>query len=365
MSLLTVPRREGIDLRRDIPGLDGLRAIAIGFVLAAHLTGTTNFPIQVSWLPLGMFGVRIFFVISGYLITCILLNELRDNGSISLGRFYYRRALRLLPACYVFVLAIVVLWACDLIRVQRRDFVFAATYTMNLLKSRGWYLGHLWSLAAEEQFYLAWPLLLAASGLRRATRMLVAILLLGPLIRSVSPALGILGSPYSPLRVADALASGCLLARYASDLERNSRYRAVLLSKWFLLVPIGSCIANFLPAVGPVPALGESVMNVGIALTIHRVILSADSRVGRLLNARAVVAAGVLSYSLYLWQQPFLNRLSQAPPCQFPLNLILTFAAALASFTLVERPFLALRKRWEVVLFPSDPAEASAARQAP
>jgi peptidoglycan/LPS O-acetylase OafA/YrhL len=103
----------------------------------------------------GSFGVRIFFVISGFLITGLLLNERERTGTISLPDFYVRRAYRILPAAYVFMLAMI---AAHWHALSWSSIFAALTYSSNYLHEKNWVLGHLWSLSVEEQFYLLWPL---------------------------------------------------------------------------------------------------------------------------------------------------------------------------------------------------------------
>ena len=141
------------------PSLDGLRAFSIVLVLIAHVS------LQYPWLRrfvehVGNYGVRIFFVISGFLITGLLLKELTKTGRISLKSFYIRRTLRIFPAFYVYVLTVVILaWAGILILLPG-DLLHAVTYTMNYHMVRSWWLNHMWSLSVEEQFYLLWPTVL-------------------------------------------------------------------------------------------------------------------------------------------------------------------------------------------------------------
>ena len=130
-SIFIQLRAFGFGNQRVIPSLDGLRAISIVLVLLGHLAQTRNFVQIDSNLMLAEFGVRVFFVISGYLITSILLAELNRKGNISLPRFYFRRTMRLFPAAYVFVGVIAVLAAYRLVRLERWDIAFALTYTMD------------------------------------------------------------------------------------------------------------------------------------------------------------------------------------------------------------------------------------------
>ena len=134
-----------------IPSLDGLRAISIILVLLAHLSGTRHFVKSGVFEIYGNVGVRIFFVISGYLITLLLLKEHERTATISLRDFYIRRAYRILPAAYVFMLPVILWYARSLNRVT---ILAAVTYTSNYIHVGNWILGHLWSLSVEEQFYL-------------------------------------------------------------------------------------------------------------------------------------------------------------------------------------------------------------------
>jgi hypothetical protein len=146
--------------------------------------------------------------------------------------------------------------------------------------------------------------------------------------------------------IGDALATGCLLAGLQDWLAAKPAYLRFLRSGWFAVVPLLGIAANAGQGYALVDCLvGQTVLNLAIALCIDRCRRLPDDRVGRLLETRPVAALGVLSYSLYLWQQPFLNRFARSPLTTFPLNLLLVFAAAVASYGLIERPLLAWRKR--------------------
>jgi len=333
-----------------MPSLDGLRAISIALVLLGHLRGTRHFFTNLVPTGLAEFGVRVFFVISGFLITSLLLGEWAATRSISLRRFYLRRAFRIFPAFYVFLVTVLLLDALSVIVLQRFDGVAAATYTMNHHPQRSWWVGHLWSLSVEEQFYLLWPLIVALAGPSRAVWAAGAAVLAAPLVR-----LGIyLFLPASRATIGeafptncDALAVGCLLACLRGRLEQDARYVWLLRSRVFLLLPPLALAASLLTSklVAVNYLFVQSFCNIVIALSLHRWVRYSEGRVGRFLNLRPVAFVGVMSYSLYLWPQLFLNRHSGALVHQFPLNVLLAVAAALASYYLVERPFLRLRAR--------------------
>jgi peptidoglycan/LPS O-acetylase OafA/YrhL len=337
-------RQFGFGTQRTVPSLDGLRAISIAFVLVAHLTTPRHIAGGLSPLAplakLGEFGVRVFFVISGYLITSILLAELQHKAWIFLPRFYFRRVLRLFPAAYFYILVIAVLAAKHFVTLERWDLIAAVTYTMNYHDARTWSLGHLWSLAIEEQFYLLWPLTLRTLGQARSTRFLIALVVVAPFLRLASP---YVGPAFNFLVWSDALATGCLLAILREDLAANRRYARLLASRWFFLVPVLALVANYVPSTKFYWLVSGTVMNLSIAASADWAMRKPDTAIGRFLNLPAVSFMGVLSYSLYLWQQIFLNRASVSPYCAFPTNIILAAAMALVSYLVIEAPFLRFR----------------------
>jgi peptidoglycan/LPS O-acetylase OafA/YrhL len=152
--------------QRYLPGLDGLRALAVGAVVAYHM--------DLGWAQGGLLGVGVFFTLSGYLITDLLLGQYERTGGLQLAAFWLRRARRLLPALFV-MLTVVVAWVTlldrSLLPAVRGAVGASAVYVTNwwLIVQHSSYfaqfappspLGHLWSLAVEEQFYLIWPWLL-------------------------------------------------------------------------------------------------------------------------------------------------------------------------------------------------------------
>jgi len=143
---------------RSIPSLDGLRAASVAVVIVGHslayLHGEANrFPyLQLS--ELGQSGVDAFFVISGFLITYLLLKEKDATGTISLRNFYFRRFFRIFPPFYAYLAVVGILWVAGLARQDVRAFLSAATYTWNYAPhATSWLLAHTWSLSLEEQFY--------------------------------------------------------------------------------------------------------------------------------------------------------------------------------------------------------------------
>ncbi len=345
-----------------IPSLDGMRAVSIVLVLFSHLLGTRGFPVTATpLLDLGDLGVRIFFVLSGFLITGLLLKEWDRTAKIDLRAFYIRRTLRIFPAFYVYL---AVLALAGPISLRDGDLLRAATYTINYSTTHDWLVGHAWSLAVEEQFYLTWPLLLLWLTPVRAPRAAVAAIVLAPVMRVLLMALpdgtiglqAYVGASFETM--VDAIATGALLALVRDRLWTWAPYRRLVGSGWALLLPVVGLAAGSLRWWGPwvsprvewvlsglFAAVGLTLLNLCIAMIVDRVVRLHDGPLGRLLNQRHVAFLGTLSYSVYIWQQLFLDRHTDAWYARFPQNILFVLAAALLSYHLVEQPVLRWRDR--------------------
>jgi len=307
-------------------------------VILGHLAGTRGFPLEFQFFGwYANLGVRVFFVISGYLITNLLIQEHRKTGKISLKDFYIRRAVRILPAAYAYLTLVVIF--CH--GIPRLEILGGYFYFTNYIYNH-WQLGHLWSLANEEQFYFIWPFLCAFFFAR--TRLLaLAGMAIGPLARVGLHLFGLNGN-WFPM-TCDALATGCLLALIWEGLDQH---RGILLSPKLISLSIGLIVILPLLAQGPhllrsiYGAAGLTILHLGIAAVIYAAVRCPP----RWLNHPVIAWVGVLSYSLYLWQQVFLFRESTTWWTAFPQNLILAFGAAAASYYLIERPALQLRSRY-------------------
>ena len=329
-----------------VPSLDSLRGISILLVLAGHLSGTPGSPAFANGLHnLGNWGVKFFFVISGFIITKLLVEECERAGAIGFGRFFLRRSAKILPAYFAYVAIIAVFALFKAIELMPGDLLHAATFTMNFHAERGWYLNHTWSLGVEEQFYLCWPLVVLMC--RRATllRVCIAIMVLAPLIRAymwyqleVGPTQMTRALPAA----VDALAAGALffllLNRLRSVWPRAATWGFVLVAAAFV---VPAAIFK-LAGAGQFYVWGQSVMILLIAATVIHCVLHPDAGIGALFNNPVFVAHGTISYSLYLWQEPFLNTYDPRWHTYFPLNLLLAYICGIASFVMIERPARAL-----------------------
>ncbi len=335
----------------DIPSLNGLRAVSIGFVLLAHGIGFSqdhSFTFRLFLLH-GNLGVRIFFVISGFLITTLLLKERLKLGSICLKLFYVRRFLRILPPFVLFAIALVVLQTLGYLYIPGLLWAHILTYTVNFT-SGVWSTDHLWSLSVEEQFYLLWPLALRFVRLGTCAWIAIGSVFAGILIRGLDSITGIqLVNPDLRLAfpfVAGPIATGCLLAMAAPQvrdfiLRHPNWFGSVAL---FAATMIVLLLDTF--EFGKAAQFVELPKDVLLTLCVARFVFLPIGLVAAVLNSAPAVFIGKLSYSLYLWQQLFLNPFSDALICRFPLNLCAAFAVAWLSYTLVEKRFFALRKRF-------------------
>lgn len=332
-----------------IPSLDGLRALSIALVILSHLLGTRGFPFGTRAVgtvgDFGYLGVKVFFVISGYLITTLLMKEHERTGRVSLKGFYVRRVWRIFPAFYAFIAVMLIGWAVGVVALNHGDLLAAVTYTMNYHYDRSWELGHIWSLSIEEQFYLVWPFVFVLVGRARvvpaAAAMIALALVCRGLVWFVLRSDNLAEEAYPC--VMDSIAVGCLMAGLARRLDASTAYQRFLRSPWFLLVPVVVALGQSQAHPAFQFTIATTGANLGVALIVDRAVRCHADPIGRVLNWRPLVWLGTLSYSLYLWQEPFLNHFRPSRATTYPLNLALAFACAVASYYLVEKPILTWR----------------------
>ena len=348
--------------------LDGFRGIAIIAVLCCHLTYTTRFERYF----VGNVGVEIFFVLSGFLITTLLLKEKVKTGRISLRLFYIRRLLRIFPVAYLYLLVLVILNYCFTLNLIPNDFLFSFLYIRNLPVNYGsgwWYTGHFWTLAIEEQFYLIFPWLLVAK-LNTYIKIVILSVVIIPLLQIGSPLLQFLehhhiGASLYPLYHAihkfifvistlfgngtNSILIGSLLSIliFKGILPSGSIRRNHFLTFFILLLAIifRTALNSFRSDVYIIPALFSIVIAALIFLS-----LNSTDFLNTLLKNRLLVRTGILSYSIYVWQQLF--TYNQPWKNWFPysdsvwLNYPALIVVSYLSYYFYEKRFLILKDKF-------------------
>jgi peptidoglycan/LPS O-acetylase OafA/YrhL len=344
----TLPRAlpaDSADRSSRLHSLDGLRALAVLLVFAHH--------VDQGILPGGFVGVDIFFVISGYLITTILLREHESTGQIALVRFYVRRALRLYPALIVTVMAATIGAAAEHIGSPVLDGVAALVYLTDFYANIATHPSlvlHTWSLAVEEQFYLIWPALLIVS-LRRQWSLIWITASLAAASVALTAALGSTGHPHIPFiqflptSHLVELGSGACLA-FATGQDRvvtTKRACGPLLTVSALVLLI---LAEFM-----LPADWWAFPAVALICwpPVAHLVLFRESWVSHIFSAPPAVWLGERSYGFYLYHYPvlvLLLRSGMSPVERALLGLAATVVAAALSWRYIERPFLDYKRRF-------------------
>jgi peptidoglycan/LPS O-acetylase OafA/YrhL len=303
-----------------VAALDGLRGIAITLVVLVHAFG---------WPANGAQGVDLFLVLSGFLITTLLMREREENGRVDLVAFYKRRARRLMPALLVLL---VVYFA-----VTGAGFETAAglTYTTDLTRAfdlgPSGALGHLWSLGLEEQFYLVWPavLFLVVRGRRRVAVALLCLLIAAIFVRQVELVNTGIRVVTGPDTRSLGLAVGCLAALVPFKARR-----------W--IPPVALLVVTYV-AVTPLQLWGTwSLLFCTACAALILSALNNESLLTRALSWRPLAALGLVSYSVYLWHYPILAAMG-VDHRSFgvrTLGLACAIIASVLSWRYVEQPFL-------------------------
>lgn len=341
-----------------VPAFDGVRGVAVLLVVWSHI-GLIH---VIGWKPLGGFlGVDAFFVLSGFLITALLLREQAKHERVRFGAFYRRRALRLLPVVVAFVIAHYVFAnALNLSMTRERSSVTAlvfyytnwrAIYAPPLALA----FGHLWSLAVEEQFYLVWPIIVVALGIR--ARLRTVVLVLGTMIAIIAVHRAVLwqqGAAWDRLFVgtdtrADTILIGALLAHLWVR-DRTPR-RAVSMAAWVSVIFFGVCVLLCGPTGGFLYLGGFTAIAVAVAVMLLA-ILDTNWSGTRLLQLRPIRAVGRVSYGLYVWHPLVFvwvwwytrhwNRFARLSAVAVATTLV-----TYGSWKLVEHPFLRWKDRIE------------------
>jgi peptidoglycan/LPS O-acetylase OafA/YrhL len=356
---------------KHIKGYDGLRAFSILLVVLNHLgmdewwPQTEFFNTRFFQLFSGNAGVNVFFTLSGFLITMILIREKEAKGRINFKHFFIRRFLRLLPSLIIFYLMVFVLMATGFVDAEYIGLLVSMFYLYNFVPELFYIpeLGHTWSLALEEQFYFTWPFVL---NWFYKGKKIPYILIAGVLICVVAMYAGLhwyipfehdgkvhslLQDGFKPHRfflpaVAPILI-GCVLAywisRHGSNLKKLIlKNNAVTLLKVVVLY----CAGLYLPvSMLPVAFIFQAM---GVAILLAWLYYHQDAKFTSALEWAPLVYIGKISYGIYVYQGLFLTTgpTGELLIQQFPLNIFLVAILAILSYHFVEKPVLKLKAKY-------------------
>jgi peptidoglycan/LPS O-acetylase OafA/YrhL len=351
-----------------IRSLDGLRAIAVLLVLIKH--SYTYLPYVISESPLFLFisnsdlGVKIFFVLSGYLITRLLIAEKDKTGTVNIKRFYISRALRIFPIFYLYIFIVIILkfffydevgdnyWAVIFVGLFLWNYkhLFSFTSSGNDIQ----YLGHYHTLAMEEQFYLLWPFFFSKTSKQKLIKILIGLVLLIPVIRVLTyffmPASrGQIGMMLQT--GGDAILTGCLAALLENNTSFKERFFRHIHNKLLIYFTI-----LFIFFISPIIRFHfKGAYDLTIGMTLNNLFLivflfwcvNVPSFFSRVLNSYVFVGIGLISYPLYLWSPFFIVELEDKSWVQqSPQNFIIVFLVAIISYNLIEKPILRLKRKY-------------------
>jgi peptidoglycan/LPS O-acetylase OafA/YrhL len=300
---------------------------------------------------LGSLGVNVFFVISGFLITTLCIKEKALSGTISLKNFYIRRVFRILPVAYLYVVVITIVNFAFHLHMSLMSFIAAIFFLANISYFRktqfDWNLAHYWSLSVEEQFYLLFPVLI-----KKRFKFFVCIVLLIPFaipfisyLQMVIPILNfeLLSSAIRYLNKFQGIAIGCLFSILT--------FKGYLkFGKFNLVVTIISILMIFYIGYDSTENLHASFFNLIVSIFTGFIVINnvsyKNNLVYEFLNLKVLSWIGILSYSIYIWQQMFLSNDSRFPLSKYPVNLLFIIVVPILSYYFYEQYFLKLKVKF-------------------
>lgn len=350
--------------RLKYPSINGLRAVSIVLVIIHHLC--LSDPLfsrleNVRWLrPLisflqdGQLGVNVFFVISGFLITSLMLEEENITKTISLKHFYIRRTLRIFPAYYFLLFVYFILQLLNLIHISEMSWLTAITYTKYFNWESEWLTAHAWSLSVEEQFYLFWPLIFVY-GFRYRKAAPIILILTVPVIRiflSSKPDSWIYD--LTIFTRIDSIATGCLFALYKERIVEivEKHWKKVFYASIIMIFFVKE-LQTLSMKIGlgfifiPLGTTYGTIANFAIGFLMMYLVFGPQKIWFKFFNSSIINYIGSLSYSIYLWQQIFISG-SGHWVTKYPQNLLFILLTAMSSYHLIEMPFIKLKKKFAV-----------------
>ncbi len=346
-----------------IKGFDGLRALSIIMVLITHLGVISLFPktdfftIRIASLISGSTGVNVFFTLSGFLITYILIVEQTKNGKINIKNFFIKRFLRLLPPFFILLSIVFLLMQFNFVEKNYGSLLLSFFYLSNFSPNKYYLieLGHSWSLAVEEQFYLTWPFILQILKRSRMYLFLLSLIILSVAVIFIQKDLTIQISntflvfsntnrwtipAIAPIAIGSLAATLLHKNKNLIVLLFQNKYKMFVLSVLVFISPLYLSLSFF--------NFFNIIQAFGIGILLIWVFTNQDSKITEILNIRPLRYVGRISYGLYIYQGLFLttgptNKLFIQ---SFPQNILFTFIVAVFSYHFIEKKILALKNKF-------------------
>jgi peptidoglycan/LPS O-acetylase OafA/YrhL len=353
------------------PALDGLRALSVLLVIISHINYPNYFGIK---LNLGGFGVHTFFAISGFLITSLLLNEKHENGKVSIRNFYLRRFFRIIPVLLLFLFVLFILNISYDLNISKINFLSTLFFFGNIPNSithlnitGSWHLGHFWSLTIEEQFYLIYPVLISRLNLNWLKKSIIPICIIVPVInycyynevgwffssRILHNIMGLVLIPFSLGTIALLIGSYFAILNFqkssfisfinSSNKGCFSNPILIYFISFLLLVPLAKEYSFGFSVI-----LSSFFSNI---LLIRITNEKDNSFFKNVLSSKFMVTIGVLSYSIYVWQQLFTANQPWGRSFKYGgsvfINLLLLAIVSYFSYNYYEKWFLNFKKRFQ------------------
>jgi peptidoglycan/LPS O-acetylase OafA/YrhL len=343
--------------KKHLPSLDGLRCFSILYVIIGHVNeynpaGNNEY---LTYFLGGVFGVQFFFVISGFLITTLLLTEKIRTGTISLRHFYLRRLLRILPVAWLFLIVLILLNRYFDLGIARSDLLKGFFFVKNIGHQNDWHTAHYWSLSVEEQYYLIFPFILSWGGMK--TYLNVCFLFIGLyIVKNIfehfypsghEPLYAVLNIFLNSnlLSILTGSLASIFLFKYDIGLPRmNNVLLAIIQALLFVLAFLTFKYPKFF-------GLTSLMSSCSIAAGILLFIKFPFGVFHAILNNRIIAYIGRLSFSLYIWQQLFTAHQPWSGYFIYGnsiiLNLVFLGIVAFLSYNYFEKPFLKLKGRFK------------------
>lgn len=342
-----------------IKGLNALRALSVALVIMSHvgILATVSSPLLKSFFTVfnALTGITFFFVISGFLITSLLIAEHEKTGHVDIKHFFIRRALRILPLYYLALLIAAMFGIFGIQKIPPTALLHGVTYTYNFVQQQNnvGFLSHLWSLAVEEQFYLIWPflfVLLVNKPWRLVAVCVAATATCYMVVMSFNWANPIHNIYYTGRWFIPAAYSIFIGCAFALILRHSARAKAFL-SSWrcFAAALLMLCTPLFFSRLlGSLNS--QYLVAIGVAFLISWIATNQERRLVLALDWKPLEYLGKISYGLYVWQGIFTGNGNidshHWPPQPFAIGVALTLVVSVISYHWFEMPFLRMKKRF-------------------